>query len=103
MLLEQELKKNFILLKFKKKIMRLENKYGIVFSVLYVNADSISDEFFKDVRNNISPSMTSNDEETSQYPIDFLMDYYENMKDIFPKEFEMLDYCVKNKIEYIEF
>ena len=83
--------------------MSLENKYGRVFSVLYVNADSISDEFFEDVRNNISPSMASNDEETSQYSIDFLMDYYENMKDVFSKEFEMLDYCVKNKIEYIEF
>ena len=28
--------------------MNIENRYGIVFSVLYVNADSISDEFFKD-------------------------------------------------------
>lgn len=83
--------------------MSLENKYGRVFSVLYVNADYISDEFFEDVRNNISPFMTSNDEETSQYSVDFLMYHYENMKDVFFKEFEMLDYCVKNKIDYIEF
>ena len=83
--------------------MNIETKYGRVLSVLYVNADFISNEFFEDVRNNISPSMTSNDEETSQYSVDFIMDYYENMKDVFSEEFKLLDYCVENKIEYIEF
>ena len=83
--------------------MILQNKHGKVFSVLYANADSISNEFYEDVRNNISPSMKASDEETSQYSIDFLMDYYANMRDIFPQDFEVLDYCVENEINYIEF
>ena len=53
---------------------------------------------------NITPSMSSNDEDSHQYPIDFAIEVLEeeNEDDLFNKDIELLIDLSKEDVSYIE-
>lgn len=53
---------------------------------------------------NITPSMSSNDEDSHQYPIDFVLEVLEeeNEDELFNKDIELLRELMKEDVSYIE-
>ena len=65
---------------------------------------SISKHAKRSVFSNITPSMSSNDEDSHQYPIGLVVEVLEgeNEEDLFKKDIELLNELMKEGVHYIE-
>jgi hypothetical protein len=65
---------------------------------------SISKHAKRSIFSNITPSMSSNDEDSHQYPIDFVVEVLEqeNEDELFNKDIEILNELIQEGVQYIE-
>jgi hypothetical protein len=65
---------------------------------------SISKHAKRSVFSNITPSMSSNDEDSHQYTIGLVVEALEkeNEEDLFKKDIELLNELIKEGVDYIE-
>lgn len=72
------------------------------FSVEY--NPSLSKHAERLIKSDITPSMISDDKETSQYPIDYVMYrlFDENQDEVFTKDIDYLKGLIEEEVSYIE-
>ena len=65
---------------------------------------SISKHAKRSVFSNITPSMSSNDKDSHQYPIGSVVEVLEqeNEEDLFKKDIELLNELIQDGVHYIE-
>jgi hypothetical protein len=65
---------------------------------------SISKHAERFIQSEITPSMTSDDGDSSQYPIDFVLESLEQEKDeLFDQDIKYLKFLSEDDVAYIEF
>ena len=80
-----------------------QSEYGNIIKVLYLTKE-FSPETEKVIKENVTPSMISQDESSIQYFVDTIREVLMNSKTpVLQRDFRLIEYCVQNEIEYIEF
>jgi len=68
----------------------------------------LSTETVKDIQTNISWSMTSSDDTTKQYSLDFVLEWFKEFWDLesiegnLKQDYVLLQFLLENEVEYIE-
>ena len=80
-----------------------QSEYGHIIKVLYLTKE-FSPETEKVIKENVTPSMISQDESSKQYSVDAIREVLMNSKtSVSQRDFRLIEYCAQNEIEYIEF
>ena len=82
-----------------------QSEFGNIIKVLYLTK-RFSPETEKVIKENVTPSMISQDESSKQYLVDEIKELLMNNEipiSITYTDFKIIETCIEDKIEYIEF